>query len=181
MPTKPSEPTEPAQPTRARRLRPWPLLAVVLVLAVAGGWWLRGNVIGSYRVESGSMEPTLCAGDEVLVDKTVQPQELHRGDLVVVAAPNDGSLVVKRVVGLPGDRVAIRDALLFVDRHRVSEPYVDHSRIDALFYGPIVVPPSQLWVMGDNRAVSIDSRDYGGVPFANLRGRVLLRWWSSCP
>jgi signal peptidase I len=159
--------------------RAWPVLAVVVVLAIAGGWWIRGHVLGSYRVESGSMEPTLCAGDEVLVDKTVQPQELHRGDLVVAVAP-DGSLVVKRVVGLPGDRVAIRDALLFVDGRRVPEPYVDHRSIDALFYGPTVVPPRQLWVMGDNRAVSIDSRDYNGVPYANLRCRVLLRWWSGC-
>ena len=173
-------PTQPTEQTKARRLRLWPLLAIVVVLAVAGGWWLRGHVLGSYRVESGSMEPTLCVGDEVLVDKLVQPQDLHRGDLVVVVAPDDGRLVVKRVVGLPGDRVAIRDALLYVDGHRVHEPYVDHSRIDALFYGPITVPPRQLWVMGDNRSVSIDSRDYGGVPYANLRGKVLLRWWNDC-
>ena len=126
------------------------------------------------------MRATLCPGDEVLVDKLVQPQDLHRGELVVVIAPDDGSLVVKRLVGLPGDRVAIRDALLYVDGRRVSEPYVDHSRIDALYYGPKVVPPRQLWVMGDNRAVSIDSRDYNGVPYANLRGRVLFRWWSGC-
>jgi signal peptidase I len=170
----------PSMPTTARRLRLWPLLAVVVVLAVGGGWWLRGHVLGSYEVDSGSMEPTLCPGDEVLVDKLVQPQDLHRDDLVVVVAPDDGRLVVKRVVGLPGDKVAIRDALLFVDRHRVHESYVDHSSIDGLYYGPIVVPPRQLWVMGDNRAVSIDSRDYGGVPFANVRGRVLLRWWSGC-
>lgn len=163
----------------ARRSRTWPLLAVV-VLALAGGWWIRGHVLGSYEVESGSMEPTLCPGDQVLVDKTVQPPDLHRGDLVVVVAPDDGTLVVKRVVGLPGDRVAIRDALLFVDGRRVHEPYVDHRSIDALFYGPKVVPSRQLWVMGDNRAVSIDSRDYNGVPYANLRGRVLLRWWSGC-
>jgi signal peptidase I len=164
----------------ARRLRPWPLLVVVVVLAIAGGWWLRGHVLGSYRVQSGSMEPTLCEGDEVLVDKTVQPQDLERGDLVVVVAPDDGSLVVKRVVGLPGDRVAIRDALLFVNRHRIAEPYVDHSRIDALFYGPKVVPSRQIWVMGDNRAVSIDSRDYNGIRYDSVRGRVLLRWWSGC-
>ena len=164
----------------AGRSRAWPLLAVVVVLALAGGWWIRGHVLGSYQVESGSMEPTLCPGDEVLVNKLVQPQDLHRGDLVVVVAPDDGSLVVKRVVGLPGDRVAIRDALLFVDGRRVREPYVDHRSIDALFYGPKVVPARQLWVMGDNRAVSIDSRDYTRVPYANLRGRVLLRWWSGC-
>lgn len=164
----------------ARRLVSWPLLLAVMVLAVAGGWWLRGNVLSSYRVESGSMEPTLCAGDRVLVDKRVSADDLRRGDLAVVSAPDDGRLVVKRVVGLPGDRLAIRDALLFVDGKRVPEPYVDHSRIDALFYGPKVVPSRQIWVFGDNRAESIDSRDYNGVPYSSVHGRVLVRWWSGC-
>jgi signal peptidase I len=164
----------------ARRLGSWPLLLAVAVAAVAGGWWLRGNVLGSYQVESGSMEPTLCTGDQVLVDKRVSADELRLGDLAVVTAPDDGSLVVKRVVGLPGDRVAIRDALLFVDGRRVSEPYVDHRSIDALFYGPEVVPEREIWVMGDNRAQSIDSRDYDGVPYSSVQGRVLLRWWSGC-
>lgn len=164
----------------ARRLVSWPLLLAVMVLAVAGGWWLRGNVLSSYRVESGSMEPTLCAGDRVLVDKRVAADDLRRGDLAVVSAPDDGRLVVKRVVGLPGDRLAIRDALLFVDGKRVPEPYVDHSRIDALFYGPKVVPARQVWVLGDNRAESIDSRDYNGVPYSSVHGRVLVRWWSGC-
>jgi signal peptidase I len=158
----------------------WPLLLAVLLAAVAGGWWLRGNVLGSYRVESGSMEPTLCAGDRVLVDKRVSGPDLQRGDLVVVTPPGEQQLVVKRVVGLPGDRLAIRDALLFVNGHKVKEPYVDHKSIDALFYGPLAVPSRQIYVMGDNRADSIDSRDYDGVPFDSVQGRVLLRWWRSC-
>jgi signal peptidase I len=164
----------------ARRLGSWPLLLAVVVAAVAGGWWLRGHVLGSYRVESGSMVPTLCPGDRVLVDKRVGGAGLERGDLVVLTAPDDGRLVVKRVVGLPGDRVAIRDALLYVDGRRVSEPYVDHRRIDALYYGPVVVPGQAVLVMGDDRASSIDSRDYGAVPFAAVQGRVLVRWWPSC-
>lgn len=158
----------------------WPLAVVVILLAVAAGWWVRGHVVGSYRVTSGSMEPTLCPGDEVLVNKTVGGSDLHRGDLVVLTAPDDGKLVVKRAVGLPGDHVAIRDALLFVDGRKVSEPYVDHAKIDALYYGPKVVPSDSVLVMGDNRSVSIDSRDYGSVPFSALHGRVLTRWWSGC-
>lgn len=165
---------------RARHWVSWPLLLAVAVAAVAAGWWVRGNVLGSYRVESGSMEPTLCDGDQVLVDKRVTAEQLERGDLVVAEAPDDGRLVIKRVVGLPGDRLAIRDALLFVDGRRVREPYVDHKSIDALFYGPTVVPSRQIWVMGDNRAESIDSRDYDGVPFASVQGRVMMRWWSGC-
>jgi signal peptidase I len=164
--------------SRARRgWVSWPLLLAVVVAAVAAGLWLRGNVIGSYRVESGSMEPTLCPGDRVLVDKRVGGPDLERGDLVVVTPPGEQQLVVKRVVGLPGDRLAIRDALLFVNGNRVKEPYVDHKSIDALFYGPLVVPPAQIYVMGDNRAESIDSRDYDGVPYGSVQGRVVVRWW----
>jgi signal peptidase I len=164
----------------ARRPVSWPLLIAVVAAAVAGGWWLRGHVLGSYRVESGSMVPTLCPGDRVLVDKRVDGAGLERGDLVVLTAPDDGRLVVKRVVGLPGDRVAIRDALLYVDGRRVAEPYVDHRRIDALYYGPVVVAPKSVLVMGDDRASSIDSRDYGAVPFSDVQGTVMLRWWSGC-
>jgi len=155
------------------------MLAVV-VAAIGAGWWVRGNVLGSYRVESSSMQPTLCAGDQVLVDKRVEGPDLQHDDLVVLKAPDDGTLVVKRVVGLPADRVAIRDALLFVDGERVREPYVDHKAIDALFYGPEVVPREAVLVMGDNRASSIDSRDYGSVPFSEVVGRVMVRWWSGC-
>lgn len=165
---------------RTHRLASWPLLLAVAVAAVAGGWWLRGNVLGSYRVESGSMEPTLCAGDRVLVDKRVDADDLKRNDLVVVTPPEEPQLVVKRVVGMPGDRLAIRDALLYVNGRRVHEPYVDHASIDALFHGPLVVPPERIFVMGDNRAESIDSRDYDGVPFDRVQGRVVLRWWSGC-
>jgi len=164
----------------ARRWGSWPLLLAVVVAAVAGGWWLRGNVLGSYQVESSSMEPTLCDGDRVLVDMRVGGGDLKRDDIVVVTPPGDRRLVVKRVVGLPGDRLAIRDALLFVNGRRVDEPYVDHKSIDALFYGPKVVPDRQVWVLGDNRAVSIDSRDYDGVPFSSVHGRVLMRWWNGC-
>ncbi|MDQ4006953.1 MAG: signal peptidase I [Actinomycetota bacterium] len=163
------------------RRRTWrPVVVAVVVLSVVAGWWLRGNVVGSYRVESGSMAPTLCAGDRVLVDKRVTGPDLARGDLVVLTPPHGDGLVVKRVVGLPGDRVAINDALLFVNRQRVREPYVDHKSIDALFYGPVRVPVQRVLVMGDARAASIDSRDYGPVTFSSVHGRVLLRWWSSC-
>jgi signal peptidase I len=158
----------------------WPLMLAVVVAAIGAGWWVRGNVLGSYRVESSSMQPTLCAGDQVLVDKRVEGPDLKHDDLVVLKAPDDGTLVVKRVVGLPADRVAIRDALLFVDGERVREPYVDHKAIDALFYGPEVVPQDTVLVMGDNRASSIDSRDYGSVPFSEVVGRVMVRWWSGC-
>lgn len=164
----------------ARHWLSWPLLLAVALAAVGTGWWVRGHVLGTYRVASGSMAPTLCVGDQVLVDKTVAGAELERGDLAVVTPPGSEQFVVKRVIGVPGDRVAIRDALLFVNGRRATEPYVDHSLIDALFYGPKTVPRASLIVMGDDRATSIDSRDYGPVRFADVQGTVLLRLWSGC-
>ncbi len=92
-------------------------------------------------------------------------------------APDGGSLAVKRIVGLAGDRVAIEDGVLAVNGHLQREPYVDQSRVDSVYFGPVAVPPGDVFVMGDNRADSHDSRDYGAVPQRSLIGRVLTRLW----
>ena len=122
------------------------------------------------------MEPTLCPGDRVLVNLW-DPDlgDLDRGDLVALRPGRSRVPVVKRVVGLPGDEVAIEDALLYVNDRLVDEPYVDHKSIDALFYGPVVVPSDRFLVLGDARASSIDSRAYGPVPENRLLGTVAMR------
>lgn len=122
------------------------------------------------------MEPTLCPGDRVVVNLwDPDLDDLARGDLVALLRGHSGVPVVKRVVGLPGDEVAIRDALLYVNDERVDEPYVDHEAIDSVFYGPVVVPADRYLVMGDARAVSIDSRTYGPVRAETLIGRIAWR------
>lgn len=122
------------------------------------------------------MEPTLCPGDQVLVDLwSPDIGDLERGDLVALTPGRSEVPVVKRVVGLPGDKVAIRDALLYVNEELVDEPYVDHKAIDSVFYGPVVVPADRILVLGDARAVSIDSRAYGPVPSDRLLGTVAVR------
>ena len=122
------------------------------------------------------MEPTLCPGDRLLVNLwSPDLGDLTRGDLVALRPGRSEVPVVKRVVGLPGDEVAIRDALLYVNDRLVDEPYVDHKSIDALFYGPVVVPADRLLVLGDARASSIDSRAYGPVPEDRLLGTVAMR------
>lgn len=152
------------------------MLVLVLVGALLVGLGVRTFVLRSLTVSSTSMEPTLCPGDRVLVDLW-DPDlgDLTRGDLVALRPGRSEVPVVKRVVGLPGDEVAIRDALLYVNGHRVDEPYVDHKSIDALFYGPVVVPADRFLVLGDARATSIDSRAYGPVPADRLIGTVALR------
>ena len=79
------------------------------------------------------------------------------------------------MAGLPGDTVGIEDALLVVNGRRVDEPYVDHDSIDSLYWGPVVVPDDAILVLGDARAISIDSREFGPVPGDRLVGRVLAR------
>ena len=128
-------------------------------------------------VSSTSMEPTLCPGDRVLVNLwSPGLDDLSRGDLVALRPGRSEVPVVKRVIGLPGDEVAIRDALLYVNDDLVDEPYVDHKSIDALFYGPVVVPGDRFLVMGDARATSVDSRAYGPVPEDRLLGSIAARW-----
>ncbi|HEX5742044.1 MAG TPA: signal peptidase I [Pilimelia sp.] len=133
----------------------------------------RGGVVEVMRVESASMAPTLAVGQRVLVDKlTVRVRRPQRGDCVVFRGPRDGAPTLKRVVGVSGDVVEIRDGVLHVDSRAVAERYVDLAAVDGVFYGPVAVPPGAVLVMGDNRGESVDSRDYGPVPLSALRGRA---------
>jgi len=147
-------------------------IVALCALAVVG---LRTEVVDPVRVDGVSMAPTLEEGQVIVVNK--RDRHPVRGDVVIVRSPKDGEPVMKRVVGVEGDVVAIRDALLFVNDVEVKEPYVDHEMIDALFYGPVTVGRGSVLVMGDNRANSIDSRSYGDVPLRDVTGTVVLRLW----
>jgi signal peptidase I len=149
-----------------------PLAAAAVVAVVL---LVRFFVVSPMQVTSDSMEPTVSIGDTVVVDKVGwRFTDVQRGDLVTFTSPDDGTHVVKRVVGLAGDRITIEDAVLKVNGAIVPEPYVDHSRIDALYFGPVVVPAAHAFVLGDNRFGSIDSRVYGPVPMESIDGRVVL-------
>ncbi|WP_186816466.1 signal peptidase I [Cellulomonas aerilata] len=152
------------------------LLVAVLLVGLLG--LVRTHVVGPVRIASTSMEPTLFAGDVVLVDRRpVQAETLARGDLVTFRDVRDGTETLKRVVGLPGERVSIVDSVLHVDGAPVSEPYVVDPDDEGMFNAQVVVPADSVYVLGDNRLVSVDSRDYGPVPEANLDGRVTVRIW----
>ena len=148
-------------------------LAVALTaLAVVG---LRAEVVEPVRVASDSMAPTLRQGEVVVVNKRARTPA--RDDLVTLRSPQDGERVLKRVVGVGGDVVAIRDAILYVNDVEVQEPYVDHESIDALYYGPVTVTKGSVLVLGDSRADSIDSRSYGEVSLRDVTGTVVVRLW----
>jgi signal peptidase I len=144
---------------------------VLLVLA-------RAFLAEPFRIDSASMLPTLRAGDRVLVDKRAYRDALpRRGDLVVFHAPRTGDVTLKRAVGLPGDTVAIEDGVLVVNGRRRAEPYADADAIDSVYFGPARVPAGAVFVLGDNRADSIDSRAFGAVSRSRLMGRVQVRLW----
>ena len=149
--------------------------AVGVALAALAVVGLRAEVAEPVRVTGGSMAPTLRQGDVVMVNK--RDQTPGRGDLVTLRSPDDGARVVKRVVAVGGDIVAIRDAVLFVNDVKVEEPYVDHESVDALYYGPVTVQRGSVLVLGDARADSIDSRSYGPVPLHEVTGTVVARLW----
>jgi signal peptidase I len=164
----------PAPPASRRRSRPLVAAAAAAVVLVA----LVAFVAEPFAVPSESMEPTLRRGDHVLVDKLAyRLRSPRRGELAVFRAPDTGAVSLKRVVAVAGDRVAIEDGVLVVGGRPPREPYVDHRRIDSVYFGPVVVPPSGVFVLGDNRGDSHDSRDFGAVPARALIGRVLARVW----
>jgi signal peptidase I len=152
----------------------WLLLLLLVVAAVVVG---RAVAVTPVTVSSESMVPTLARGDVVLVDKAVwRLRGPHRGQLVVFDAA-DHQPTLKRMVAVGGDTVEIRDAILYVNGRRVPEPYVDHSRIDGLYFGPVRVPDDRVFVLGDNRSNSIDSRAYGPVARRALIGTAVLGLW----
>ena len=93
-------------------------------------------------------------------------------------SPQDGGQTIKRVVAVAGQSVAIQDAELVVDGRTVDEPYVDHASIDGVYTATVTVPDGMVFVMGDHRETSIDSRAYGPIPTTAINGRLLwdLPW-----
>jgi signal peptidase I len=127
-------------------------------------------------VKGHSMEPCLHDGDRLVVDRvSYNLAEVGRGDVVVLRYPRNPSVdFVKRVVAVPGDRVAMRHGVLLVNGD-VADDYGCIPDLQDL--AELVVPDEQFFVLGDNRPVSCDSREFGLVPHALLRGKVRARFW----
>ncbi len=124
------------------------------------------------RVESASMSPTLATGDLVLLGPAGRARV---GDVVTLLAPGGGNELVKRVVALAGSRVEVLDGVLVVDGAAVCDSTADLSSTDGDYGGPWDVPDGAVFVLGDARAVSVDSRDFGPVSTGTVTGVVLGR------
>lgn len=191
-----------------RHLRFWRELPVLIVAATIVALILKTFLIQAFSIPSVSMEPTLMPGDRVLVCRVcTRISGVRRGDVIVFSDPSGGpgpdrGIVggilhfigeglgvahpanpdyIKRVIGLPGDVVELRGGELLVNGRRVDEPYLDR-RIDTTPYGPITVPDGMLFVLGDNRTRSGDSRypppeGVGLVPEDHVIGRAFVRVW----
>lgn len=132
------------------------------------------------RIPSDSMTPTVAPGDHLLLDKR-HPADVAVGDVVVVHDPLDGDagdLIVKRVIAVGGDSIGFEDGILVRNGRPVTEPYTTDF-LDGVYYGPDVVPDGMLYLLGDNRLDSIDSRHFGPVPVSAVVGRVDARLFPS--
>jgi signal peptidase I len=164
-------------PGRTKRRPPvWREIAETLLLALVAFALLR-VVVQNYRVEGPSMEPTLHQGQFLLVNKLAYRfGSLQRGDIIVFRYPHDPSRsFIKRVIGLPGDRLEIVGGELRIDGSPLVETYIDEQGRHS--YPPTTIEADQVFVLGDNRNNSSDSRRWGTVPVSHVTGKALLCYW----
>src|SRR5215218_52806 len=150
------------------------LIAFALVFGV-----VRPFIVEAFYIPSESMVPTLEVGDRVFVNKFIYRfSEPEHGDIVVFeSVEGENEDLIKRIVGLPGDRVAVFDGVLFVNGERWEEPYVNKLFPDNSSYGPTTVPEGEVFVMGDNRSNSRDSRFFGPISLDNIEGEAFIIFW----
>ena len=180
--------------------QPWRTIVdwfVTIAVAVAFVLAFQAEVARPYRIPTSSMEPTLhcakpgafCEGrvsDRVIANRLAfRFRDPERGEIVVFKTPktaercggSGGSTFVKRIVGLPNERVSERDGVIYINGERLIEPYVDSSRRGRENGGWRRVAPDHYFVLGDNRVHSCDSRVWGTVPRSSLIGPVTLTYW----
>lgn len=198
----PPQTTE-ADASPPRRHRPfWKELPILIVVALAVAVVIKTFLVQAFYIPSASMRDTLLEGDRVMVNKlSYRFGEPERGDVIVFDSPlvthhegesfvsavvrNIGealgvstpdTALIKRVIAVGGETVEIRDNQVFVDGVAIPEPYL-RSGSDMPPFGPITVPEGEVFVMGDNRNQSEDSRRFGPIPVGDIIGRAFVRVW----
>lgn len=158
------------------------VIEFVVILAVSFGLVfgvVRPYIVEAFYIPSESMVPTLLVNDRVLVNKFIYRfTEPQRGDILVfksVEGPDQD--LIKRVMGVPGDEIRVQSGRVFINGEPQDEPYVNKRMPDTSFFGPETVPEGYVFMMGDNRANSQDSRFFGPVPYENVQGEAFLLFW----
>lgn len=151
---------------------------LLFTIVIAALLLVRSCALEPVRVRSDSMAPALSSGAMLLIDKvTFHNRDPHRGEIVVTVDPRSGDSIIKRVVALGGDSVGMEDGHLIVNGLPVIESYIDNENMDGYYFGPDAVPAGQVFVLGDNRDTSEDSRTFGPVDVDDVEGRVLAKIW----
>jgi len=163
------------------------LTVIAMIVAICGlSFVMREYVFSAYLVPSGSMEETIMTGDLVFTEKmSYLGSSPQRGDIVTFADPNDASeeprTLIKRVIAVAGDTIDIRDGNVYLNGNKLDEPYTNGKKTyissSAGISYPFTVPTGKLWVMGDNRSNSQDSRYIGAITVSSVTGRALFVYW----
>ncbi len=212
MPVKPQK-NAPSKPAAAQPSAPRPFRKSTareyfesIVIAVILALFIRTFVVQAFKIPTGSMENNLLIGDHLLVNKFVfgpagspiesallPERQIRRGDIIVFKYPEDRERdFIKRVIGLPGETLEVKDKRVYINGKRIDEPYVhflEPPQGAAAFsevtsydlrerYGPITIPADKYFVMGDNRDNSQDSRYWGLLPREDVKGRAVMIYWS---
>ena len=175
-------------------------ICVAVILAL----FVRTFIVQAFKIPTGSMENNLLIGDHLLVNKFVfgptplaigravlPVRPIHRGDILVFKYPEEPDRdFIKRVIGLPGDTIELKNKKVHINGQPLEEPYVhfltapsnDYQEVTSYDvrerFGPVTVPADQYFVMGDNRDNSQDSRYWGFLPRGHVKGKALLIYWS---
>ncbi|MBH8598166.1 MULTISPECIES: signal peptidase I [unclassified Thermoactinomyces] len=159
---------QPDQKNGKKKILDWAkAILLALILAVL----IRMFVFEPFNVSGPSMQDTLFTGDLVMVDKLIYDfREPHRGEVVVFHAPEQQDFI-KRVIALPGETIEAKNNKIFINGKMINEPYISEDN-RTLDFDQVKVPPGDVFVMGDNRINSKDSRDIGPVPISKIVGRA---------
>jgi signal peptidase I len=174
-----------AAPPRSRRRTNW-LLETVITVVLALGLYLviQTFLVQTYRVEGHSMDDSLHDGQHLLIDKlTPRFDDYSRGDVVVLHPPDepeDSTPFIKRVIGVAGDHLQLRDGTVWIDGVELNEPYLAPGSVTEPGFDDTTawdIEDGEVFVMGDNRLDSRDSREFGTVATSEIIGRAWLRFW----
>jgi len=170
-------------------------LYLLIILLVNGTYFIprdstanfASKVLGfrAYKIPAGSMEPTLLIGDYLIIDSAYfKKNELQRRELVICQNPKDPTKdFIKRIIALAGEKIEIKNKQVYINDEVLAESYVVHNDVNSDVairdnFGPEVVPLNHCFVLGDNRDNSMDSRWWGSIPLANIKGKPLYIYWA---